>query len=989
MEPERWRRLNETFDRAIDLPPTERDRLLLDTEQTDPELAAEIRRLLAVHGAEAERWDAFERGAAAALEPAANHDTPTAEGSLVLGPYRIVREIGRGGMGAVYLARRDDGAFDREVAIKLVKRGLDSDEIVRRFLAERRILAALVHPNIARLLDGGTTADGRPFFVLEYVDGRPITQHCDETHASLEERLRLFLDVCSGVELAHRNLIVHRDLKPANILVDRAGVPKLLDFGIAKLLSAADPRNDPTATALGARPMTPDYASPEQVDGRPITTAADVWGLGVLLFELLAGSSPAAATRKLAGRETRTPSRTVLALAAIAGEPGQPPSEPQRADAERLARRLRGDLDVIVGKALDIEPERRYGSARELAEDVKRHLEHRPVLARRPTWGYRLGRGIRRNKLAAAGGLAIVVLALAAIVGGVTAQRERDRAEQEAVRARAHSQFLIDVFKVSDPDQSRGREITARELLDASARQLWGATERSNPKAEPPNATFPSRPGLADDPASRADLLEAIAEVYANLGALESAELTLERTLALRRGDPTDEGEIRRAQTENLLGRVLIDASKYERADGAIRRGLTLRKRAFGSDHPAVAESLATLGELYLSRRDFARAQENLEAARAIQRRAANDPAVRQSLAQTLSQLAVLAIETERAQDAARYLDEQHRVLGDIRLGDVRAAENLALLAGLLYRQSDLVGAELRFRQSLEIRETVLEAHHPDVIQGRKNLAAMESELGRFEPAEALLRDALAVERKTLPAASPEVADTLTSLAHVVRERGDPARARRIATEAAAIYERLGAPQRAALGGALNNLALVERDLGDLAAAERLARRALALRREALGAESAAVANSLNTLGGLLHLAKRPTEAETAYRDALALRIRLLGDDHLATAASRVGLGSLLVDTGRAQRAAPLLERGLAVRKRRLPADHPTIAVAESALGACYLDLGRLREARTLLDRSAQTLAQRRGTEHPETRRALARQARLSAPSANRKPRDP
>src|SRR6185295_17914412 len=399
-------------------------------------LAIEIRDLAAAHDREGE---IIEAGALAAAPDLAALPVGSILG-LRIGPYRLLSELGRGGMGAVYLAERDDPTFVQRVALKLIQRGLDGAEIVRRFVHERQILAGLAHPYIARLLDGGTADDGRPYFVMEHIEGVRITEHAATHRLGLEARLRLILKVCSAVQYAHQNLVVHRDLKPGNVLVDRDGTPKLLDFGIAKLLEPSDPASLTLATAPDLRPMTPEYASPEQLEGRPITTATDVYGLGALLYELLVGMSPRGVERRLGPGWAERPASQALRALETRGE----------ADAKRPpdggARRLSGDLDTILGKALEEEPARRYPTAAALADDLERALDRRPVSARRPSFAYRAGRTIARHKLATAFIIALVALAAGATFSAIEIARGRDRAEAQGNRATALAGFLADLF---------------------------------------------------------------------------------------------------------------------------------------------------------------------------------------------------------------------------------------------------------------------------------------------------------------------------------------------------------------------------------------------------------------------------------------------------------------------------------------------------------------------------------------------------------------
>ena len=401
-------------------------------------------------------------------------------------------------MGAVYLAERADGAFQQRVALKLVKRGLDTDEILRRFLRERRILARLEHPHIARLLDGGITEDGLPWFAMEHVQGEPITSWCESRRTSVAERLRLFQAVCAAVQHAHRNLIVHRDLKPSNILVTASGDVKLLDFGIARLLSGEESEAERTLTAPGLRVLTPPYAAPEQIRGEAATTATDLYSLGAVLYELLAGVRPC-------GRAARTLEE--LEKAVLEEEPA-PPSTMRK----ELRRELSGDLDHIVQMALRKEPERRYPSVEGLLADLERHREGLPVRAARPSLFYRLGKLVRRHRPAVVAGSIVALTALAGVVvalwqavaaallvasltGGLAVAIAQARAaRREARKADEVRRFLVRVFEVSDPSRALGQSITARELLDRGAERIEGcvASPSSRPRSWASSATSTS-----------------------------------------------------------------------------------------------------------------------------------------------------------------------------------------------------------------------------------------------------------------------------------------------------------------------------------------------------------------------------------------------------------------------------------------------------------------------------------------------------------------
>ncbi|MFQ5626538.1 MAG: protein kinase, partial [Methyloligellaceae bacterium] len=448
-----------------------------------------------------------------------------------VGAYRIVREVGSGGMGVVFLAERAEGEFEQHVAIKLIKHGLDSREILERFQSERQILARLQHANIARLLDGGVTPDGQPYFAMEYVDGLPIDAYCDRHKLSIPKRLHLFQIICSAVHHAHQNLLIHRDLKPGNILVTEDSEVKLLDFGIAKVLSGETSGKAPqaTLTLAGERMMTPEYASPEQVRGETVSTATDVYSLGVILYELLTGQrpyrlkthSPAEIERTICTTEPEKPSTAIGKVKATGKSREEPDTDPETVSVlrstqpDRLRKTLAGDLDNICLMALQKEPQRRYASVEQLREDLSRYLTGQPVRARADTFAYRAQKFIHRHKGAFAATLSAALL-MVALVTFYTMRlaQERDRARLEAQKAEQVAAFLSGLFAVSDPGQSKGETITARELLETGAQRI----EKE----------------LADQPEVQASMMGVIDEVYRSLGLYEAAQLQLQRAVQIQ-----------------------------------------------------------------------------------------------------------------------------------------------------------------------------------------------------------------------------------------------------------------------------------------------------------------------------------------------------------------------------------------------------------------------------------------------------------------------
>lgn len=697
MTPERWQEVKAVLDGALERAPSERAAFVVAACGEDEELREEVDSLLdteaEIGGFLAEPVFATLSGGLDGLE----------EGRRI-GPYQIVREIGRGGMGMVYLAVRADDEYEKRVALKVVGWGL-AEVVVRRFRAERQILANLDHPNIAKLLDGGTTEDGRPYFVMEHVEGRPVDQYC--AGLPVEQRLELFRTVCAAVHFAHQNLVVHRDLKAGNILVTAEGVPKLLDFGIAKLL---DPGGEtPSAlTELGLRPMTLEAASPEQVAGQPITTASDVYSLGVLLFGLLTGGSPygeAAASREALERavreaETRTPSE------AAGPEEG---------------RRLAGDLDNVVRMALEKDPRRRYVSAADLARDVERHLDGLPVVARKDTFGYRAGKFVRRHKLgvgAAAAGLALI-LSFSAVVTVLL-----QRAIEERRRAEAVSEFLGDLFATTDPSRSRGETVTAREVLDRGAERI----EKE----------------LKGPPELQADLMANMGRAYRSLGLYQPARALLEKSLAIRRATLSPD-DARLAESLHNLAFLLGETGDFAGAEPLMREAVEIQRRTLGEDDPEFAKGLNNLASLLQEKGE-------LDAAEALYRRVLTTKKrilgeEHEDVARTLNNLARLLYAKGDLADA-EPLYRQALAIRRKRYGDKphpEVARNLNNLAALLADRGDGQAAEAMHREALAMRRALYREPHRDVAESLNNLAFLLRSRGDFAAAEPLYREAVKI----------------------------------------------------------------------------------------------------------------------------------------------------------------------------------------------------------------------------------------------------
>jgi len=724
---ERWARLRALFEQVAEQDEDARRARIAVIRRDDPELADRLEELLEADAREAslDFSGVVAAGAGAWLEeiePTSSREALPAK----LGPWRLGALLGRGGMAEVFAAERVDGQFEQRAALKLLKRGMDSKEIVARFLRERRILARLEHPAIARILDGGLAPDGRPYLVMERIDGEPITEWCETQAAPLERRLRLLVDTCRAVAAAHRLLVVHRDLKPSNILVSADGAVKLLDFGIAKLL---DPEElDGAATRTEQRVLTPAYAAPEQILGEPITTASDVYSLGVLAYELLTGRLPHRRGRRSAGElVSRAAAESIeRPSAAVLMEDGDATGS-RRLDAgerRRRSERLRGDLDTILLTALRREPERRYGSVEALAEDLERYLDGRPIAARADNLAYRARKFIGRHRV----GVAAAALALAALLAALglalqqahraeraaaAARSEATRAEQQAHRAERARDLLASVFEAADPVRAQGHPPSARQLLDEGARRV----DRE----------------LGDEAGLHGEMLDLLAGLYRKLGELEPAEQLARRALELRRAAAgPDSPEVGRSL--QTLGWTLLNEGKLDPAREALERSVEILDRTGGEDEVAAADAREPLVELEFS--------------------ASGPPAA-------------LPV-------AEKRLEIYRRRLGD---GDPKTAiawNDIGVIDQALGRFDD---AEAAFRRSLEVLDVELSGDDPRRAYPHNNLIPILINRGHFDEAEREARTALEIRERSLGPSHPDTGWTVAQSAniYIAQERWEEA----------------------------------------------------------------------------------------------------------------------------------------------------------------------------------------------------------------------
>ena len=738
-----------------------------------------------------------------------------------IGPYKILRVLGSGGMGIVYEAEQGE-PVRRRVALKVIKIGMDTKQVVARFEAERQALAVMEHPSIAKVLDAGETDTGRPYFSMELVQGVRLTDFCDTHQLSIRARLELFIRLCDAVQHAHQKGVIHRDLKPSNVMViEQAGtpIPKVIDFGIAKAI--AHRLTDRTlVTEHGQAIGTPAYMSPEQAEmsGLDVDTRTDVYSLGVMLYELLVGRLPLdpddlgmpAFIAQLVLRETDSPIPS--AGFGNLGDLSQQIAKLRRVDATTLRRELRGDLDWIIMKAMDKDRMRRYDTVNGLAMDIRRHLADEPVVARPPSTADRMTKFVRRNKVAVIAGslvAASVVVGLAlASVGLVQARRAQAEAAREAQAAREVSDFLVRLFEVSDPSEALGNSITAREILDLGAAQI--------------------RDELTDQPVVQARLMGTMGYVYSALGLYDEGRPLLEQSLALReRALDPEHPDV--AQSLKDLANLHRAVGNFAEAGPLLERALAIEEAAYGPVHAAVGETVSALATLHWSLAQYAEAQPLFERSVAIKEELFGP--THEEVGLGLSNLGGVLLSQGQLAEAEpllrRALTIREKVL-DPNHPDL--AGTLNNLGALYWMQGDYAQAEPLYQRTLEIYETTLGPEHPNTASGLNNLGETYWALGRFDEAEPHLTRALAIKEKILGADHPSTANTLQAVANLQRDQGRHDDAEATYRRALAIRERVLDPSAPEIAETLDDYAELLRTLGRTAEADRLEARATAVR---------------------------------------------------------------------------------------------------------------------------------------------------------------
>lgn len=941
LDSDRWELVNDVLGEALELPAAEREQFLADRCGSDSELRAEVESLMhAADQADGYFDDLADRAGitlslleddrmVASLESTESLEGLETEQGLHLigqrlGQYRILELLGRGGMATVYLAEREGDGFVQRVALKLVPKRISDPLIQRRSSEERRILARLEHRNIARLIDGGLSPEGHPFYAMEFVEGVDVLTYSNRNRLTIKQRLELFLELCAPVQFAHERLVVHCDLKPGNIFVTEEGHVKLLDFGVARLIDPDQAGDEETGLWF-----TPAYASPEQVRREPADAGSDVYALGVLLYGLLTGHRPYTFANKSPAEIKRVVCEEIPVLPTVAvtrsvvrsrnGVTVEETPELIAADRgstrDRLSKRLRGDLDAIVMKAMAKDPEDRYHTAAELANDIRRHIQVRPVESIPHTPHYRLGKFIRRHR-GKFGAAAVVMLTLGAGVGATLWQARLATeaaavAVDEAERAELVASLMLEIFRLSDPTQTVGDTISAREVLDRGTERI--------------------RSELGDQPVVQARLLSEISRVYVNLGSFSEAERLISEALSIREAEFGPES-LEVSESLAQLGAVHSRLGNMMAAIATLDRAVSLREPLVTFPDSILAHAQAELAWRVRDVQEYERASELFELALAGERALGNEGRV----AETMVGLAATFHEGGRFDEADSLLEA---IIGDGTQPREASPVVVSALAnvGMIRRlRGQLEEAEPLLRAAAEMGTSIYGPNHAEVFDAKVEWGAALNGLGRFAQAEVLLREALASSIETLGNEHTSTARLKESLGAVMRslERPDEAYTMYLAAAEEKIRRFEGA-DHPGIVSSLNMVAASLADAGRADEARGYVGRAMTMNARLTDPETSGyTVISQATLAKLAYLDGDPPEADRLFQGALRLADDILRTDHLYTLLTLGDYGRYLVAAGRPASAVPIYERLVSARREVGGDEHPLTQRALTRLAA-------------------------------------------------------
>ncbi len=946
-------KLQEIFEHVIDLERAQREAYLDSACGADAALRAEVEALLRAHDGAAKFMASPTAGSLVEATPTADSSAtatlaaPIREGpGTRIGPYKLLQLIGEGGFGSVFMAEQEK-PVSRRVALKIIKLGMDTRQVVARFEQERQALAMMDHPNIAKVLDAGATETGRPFFVMELVKGDPIAEYADKQNMSIDDRLELFAQVCNAVQHAHTKGVIHRDIKPSNILVStQDGRPhtKVIDFGIAK--ATASKLTEKTLFTEHRQLIgTPEYMSPEQAEGSlDIDTRTDVYSLGVLLYELLTGTTP------FTGMELRSAAFGELQRIIREVEPPKPSTRisantdtiasvaaKRHTEPKRLGTIVRGELDWIVMKALEKDRQRRYETANGLAMDIRRYLTGEAVVAAPPSAAYRFKKFIRRNRVMVSAGSAVAAaLLIGAVAFAWQAQVARDQRDKAvaAQKAEAEQRTQAEAARaeaISQKSKAQAQEAEAKKQEAEAKNQAAIASAVVKFQSDMLAAVDPAN--LPKDPATGEPLKDKVTVVQALEAALKAIE-----------GGSLKDSPLVEAGVRTTIGGTFVALGRYEEAVPVLRRALDLRKANFPEGSPEIAQSLDRLADPLSLLSNLKEAERLLREALAIRRRAlpANDPSIgtaMNNLAQVL-QLQGAYGEAEPLLRESMAIVEQAPTSD--KAGLARTYDNLAKV---LTKLSKLDEAEEFMRKALRARLMAYPAGHPEIALGQNNLATMLMSAKKYGEAEQLFRESLVSRRATLSAQHPDIASTLSSLGTALRNQGKLAEAEPVYRESLAIKRATLPRGHESIASSLNGLALLLKELNKLDEAEPLYREALAIRRESLPAGHPNIAPVVNNLAVLLKDQGKLAEAEPLYRESLAIRRASYPAGHPSIAVALNNLAVLLNEQRKFAEAEPVLREALEIRREALPAGSVEIANSLNILAAVLQEQSKFAEA--------------------------------------------
>ncbi len=857
-------------------------------------------------------------------------------GEIISEKYKLLEELGSGGMGVVYKAEQIK-PVKRSVALKIIKLGMDTRHVVARFETERQALAVMDHPNIAKVYDGGATDIGRPYFVMELMRGVPITDYCDKHKLTTKERLELFIQVCQAIQHAHQKGVIHRDLKPSNILVgiqEDKPIPKIIDFGIAKATEHSLTERT-LFTEQGQLIGTPEYMSPEQAEmsGLDVDTRTDIYSLGVMLYELLVGVLPFdPETFREAGfgeiqriiREVEPP-RASTRLSGL-GNNQASIAKQRRTDVPSLHKQVKGDLDWITMKAMEKDRTRRYSAVSDLIADITRHLKKEPIIARPPSRIYNVGKFIRRHRwgvaMAALLIIAIVVGGTVATIGFVRATRAENKAKEEAQTANQVSDFLVNLFRVSDPEESRGNSITAREILDKGAEKI--------------------EQELSDQPIIKSRIMETIGQVYQNLGLYSLAEPLLKKTLDIRRDAVGDDHYYTGKSLINLAW-LYLSQNLMEDAEPLVRQGVAVLEKTTPEETPDLSRGLTMLGMINRNRGEFDLAQTQLEKALAIcERTLGPDHELTANPLYHLGWLYKLKGEYEKAEKTY----ERAYVIWERKLGlnhpwTLWCLNDMAVVAE---NKGDRQKAKDLNRKVIDTGERVFGPDHPFLAASLSNLSIVLWRLGEYAEAEICAKRSIAIREKVFGKDHPLIAGTLNNISLVYLETGAYSQSRESLERAFAINEKTGGPESLGMAETLHNLAVLELYTKDYESAEMLFAQTLALYEKILGPDHPDIALILSDYALMSRVTGNYAAAESFYRRALEINEKNYGAESNGVAASLINLARLYAAQKDLEKADSFCQRSLDIYEKNVSPDSPNFLFNQASYWAVAGDKERALE---------------------------------------------